>query len=59
MDKVTIIEAFGQKYFDGKPFPLCLSPLSPLKTINDVCEWLASNRDTVDDLLRSHKVNIV
>lgn len=53
VQQVTIPE---QKEFDGRPFPLTLSPKDGVSTNKDnFIQWLVKNRSMVDDLLLHHK----
>jgi hypothetical protein len=47
----------GAKTFDGKPFPLVLSPSSSTSSSRDkatLCAWLNDNTDQLDALLKAH-----
>lgn len=52
LDGVTAVESHHQRQVDGVDFPLILSPVT---SQFDICEWLRSHRQEVDDLLRQHK----
>jgi hypothetical protein len=54
--EIQHVEIEGQKIYDGKPFPLCISP-DPNSSITSETfqEWLISNRNELDDMLREYK----
>ena len=54
--EILHVDVDGQKVYDDKPFPLCISPdTSSVVTFESFKEWLQGHQDELDNLLREYK----
>jgi hypothetical protein len=54
--QIQHIEIHEQKEYDGKPFPLCISPDPSSEVSRETfVEWMIAHREDLDDMLREYK----
>lgn len=51
---ISPIPVGGQQEFDGKPFPLVLANRLPSVTLDDLTEWVESNRENLEVKAEEH-----
>lgn len=53
--EIRTVSIQGQKEFNGKAFPLCISPADPAATTEDFVSYIETNHQVLDDMLRESK----
>mmetsp|Transcript_8371 Transcript_8371/g.14189 ORF Transcript_8371/g.14189 Transcript_8371/m.14189 type:complete len:333 (-) Transcript_8371:150-1148(-) len=54
--EIQHVQINGQKEYDGKPFPLCISPdPSTSADLNTFKEWMSTHQNDLDNMLREYK----
>ena len=53
--EIRTVQIEGQKNFDGKDFPLCLSPAQSTTSLEEFIAYMENNRTEIDNMLRENK----